>query len=53
MNKLSRRKFIKAGILIISGAILADALWVERYFFEVNEFFGEGASKDADNIKMV
>ncbi|MES2652734.1 MAG: metallophosphoesterase [Bacteroidota bacterium] len=50
---ISRRKFIKAGILTTTGIVLADAFWIEKFFIEVNEFFIGTATKDTTNIKVV
>ncbi len=50
---ISRRKFIKAGALITTGAILLDAFWLEKFFIEVNEFYIGDATKDSPNIKLV
>jgi uncharacterized protein len=36
-----------------TGAILADAFWVEKFFFETNEFYAGPATKDTKNIKVV
>ena len=52
-NPISRRKFIKAGILAATGVALVDAFWVEKFFIEVNEFFIGNASKSTTNIKVV
>jgi len=38
MTKLSRRKFIKKGILASIGLILLDSLWFEKYVIEWNYF---------------
>lgn len=50
---ISRRKFIKTGVLITTGVVLADAFWIEKFFIEVNEFFIGSATKDTANIKVV
>lgn len=51
--QISRRKFIKAGVLVTTGVVLADAFWVEKFFIEVNEFFIGSATKNTANIKVV
>lgn len=50
---ISRRKFIKTGVLITTGVVLADAFWIEKFFIEVNEFFIGSATKDTANLKVV
>ena len=50
---ISRRKFITAAALSISGLVLADAFWIEKFFIEVNEFFIGSATKETENIKVV
>lgn len=50
---VSRRKFIKAGILTLAGLGLADAFWFEKFFIEVNEFFIGSATKDTKNIQVI
>jgi uncharacterized protein len=50
---LSRRKFIKAGLLVTTGVVVADAFWVEKFFIEINEFFIGATTKETNNIKVV
>ena len=50
---ITRRKFIKTGLLITTGVVLADAFWVEKFFIETNEFYLGSATKDTTNIKVV
>lgn len=38
MKRLSRRKFIKRGILTAIGIVLLDALWFEKYVIDWNYF---------------
>lgn len=35
----TRRRFIKTGILAGTGLILADALWFEKFFIDIKEFY--------------
>ena len=50
---VSRRKFIKAGLIIIPAVVLTDAFWIEKFFIETNEFYIGAATKDTPNIKLV
>ncbi|MBK7884657.1 MAG: metallophosphoesterase [Chitinophagaceae bacterium] len=49
----TRRKFIKYGLGITTGAVLTDALWIEKFFIETNEFFHGNANENTSNIKIV
>lgn len=51
--KLSRRKFIKGGILVALGALIADLFWFEKFFIETKEFYWAKATKETQNIKVV
>ncbi len=50
MIKLTRRKFIKRGILVSIGLVLLDSLWFEKYVVEWNHF---DISKSEDKIKIL
>ncbi len=50
---LSRRKFIKRFLLIGTGAVLADAFFIEKFFIETKEFYVGNATKETPNIKVV
>jgi len=51
MAKLSRRKFIKRGILTSLGLVLLDSLWFEKYVIDWNYF---DISKNENNkIKII
>lgn len=51
--KVTRRKFITAGIIASIGAILADMFFIEKFFIETNEFYINGATKETTNVKVV
>ncbi|MEJ2903650.1 metallophosphoesterase [Pedobacter panaciterrae] len=51
--KLTRRKFIRAGLLATFGTILADMFWIEKFFIETNEFYIGKATKETTHIKVV
>ncbi len=51
--KITRRKFIKGGVLTAAGLIAADAFWIEKFFIETKEFFIGPVTKDTSNIKVV
>jgi predicted MPP superfamily phosphohydrolase len=51
--KISRRKFIRSGILFGVGASLLDAFWVEKFFIEINEYYNGSDKKETSNIKVV
>ena len=51
MSKLSRRKFLKNGLLATIGLMLLDTLWFEKYVIEWNYF---DISKNKENkIKII
>lgn len=50
---ITRRQFVKGGLLITAGAILVDGLWMERFFFETNEFYHGTSTKNSKNIKVI
>ena len=51
MTKLSRRKFIKRGMLASIGLVLLDSLWFEKYVIDWNYF---DISKNENNkIKII
>ena len=39
--------------MLTGAAVLTDALWIEKYFFEVNEFYIGKATSKTQNIKIV
>lgn len=50
---ITRRKFIKTGLIAATGLILADVFWIEKFFIETNEFYFGSATKDTKNIKVI
>lgn len=51
MTKLTRRKFIKSGILATIGLVLLDSFWFEKYVIDWNYF---DISKSGKNkIKII
>jgi hypothetical protein len=50
MTNLTRRKFIKRGILASIGFVLLDALWFEKYVIDWN-YFDIAKSKNNKIIK--
>lgn len=50
---MSRRKFLRSGILTALGVFFLDALWIEKFFIEINEFYHGSATKDTSNIKVI
>ena len=51
MNSLTRRKFIKSGVLASIGLVLLDSLWFEKYVIDWNYF---DISKNSKNkIKII
>ncbi|HEY0030838.1 MAG TPA: metallophosphoesterase [Bacteroidia bacterium] len=50
---ISRRKFIKTGLLVTTGVVLVDSFWIETFFIDTNEFYIGSATKDTTNIKVV
>ncbi|MFA6947274.1 MAG: metallophosphoesterase, partial [Pedobacter sp.] len=53
MNKISRRKFIWAGVGIITSATAIDSFWYEKVFIEFNEFYIGKATSKTENIKIL
>jgi len=51
MKKLTRRKFIKSGILASIGLILLDSLWFEKYIIDWNYF--DISKSEKDKIKII
>jgi predicted MPP superfamily phosphohydrolase len=51
--RLSRRTFLQSGAALTATAVLTDALWIEKHFIEVNEFFIGTAAPETQNIKIV
>lgn len=49
---INRRKFLKTGFITAIGAILIDALWFEKFFIEIKEFYIGDASKESSNLKV-
>lgn len=50
---ISRRKFIKSGLLITTGIVLTDSFWIEKFFIETNEFYIGTATNETTNIKVI
>src|SRR3954447_17979547 len=50
---ITRWKFIGAGVLVGIAAVAADALWMERFFIETNEFFIPPATRHTKNLKII
>lgn len=50
MTKLTRRKFIKSGVLATIGLFFLDAFWFEKYVIEWNYF---NISKSNNKIKII
>ncbi len=50
---LSRRNFIRSAIGVAGAAVLTDALWIEKRFIELNEFYIGTATPETDNLKIV
>lgn len=53
MKKVSRRKFIIDLFTLTTIALVADAVWIEKFFIETNEFFLGDASSNTTNLKVV
>jgi uncharacterized protein len=49
----TRRKFIRTGLWAAAGFAVVDALWLEKFFIETNEFFLGKADRSNSNIKIV
>ena len=50
---MTRKNFIKTSLLVTTGVLVTESFWVERYFFETNDFYMSTATKDTQNIKIV
>ncbi len=53
MKKVSRRKFVIDLFTLTTIALITDALWLEKFFIETNEFFLGDAEDDSKNLKVV
>lgn len=53
MKYLTRRKFIKAGILATIGFVILDALWFEKYIIEWNYFDISKSNKHKIKIMQI
>jgi len=53
MKKVSRRKFIVDLFTLTTIALVADAVWLEKFFIETNEFYIGDASRTTDNLKVL
>jgi uncharacterized protein len=51
MTKITRRKFIKRGILASIGLVLLDLLWFEKYVIDWNYF--DISKSDKNKIKVI
>lgn len=51
MKNISRRKFIKGGILASIGLILMDSLWFEKYIIDWNYF--DISKSDKNKVKII
>lgn len=51
MMSLTRRKFIKRGILVSVGLVLLDSLWFEKYVIDWNYF--DISKSEKDKIKII
>ena len=51
MTKLTRRKFIKRGILASIGLVLLDTLWFEKYVIDWNYF--DISKSEKNKIKII
>ncbi|WP_194852488.1 metallophosphoesterase [Nonlabens antarcticus] len=51
MNKLSRRKFLKRGLLALIGLVLLDSLWFEKYVIDWNYF--DISKSEKNKIKII
>jgi predicted MPP superfamily phosphohydrolase len=49
----NRRKFLKTALFGAGGAILADSLWLEKFYIETNEFFLGNANETNKGIRLV
>src|SRR5690349_12832347 len=50
---LTRRKFIRSGLLAGVGFILLDSFWLEKYFIETNEFKLGKSTPDNFDLKVI
>jgi len=50
---ITRRRFIRTGLLGLTGVVFLDAFWVEKFFIETKEFYLGSATKESLNIKVV
>ena len=53
MKKVSRRKFIVDLFTLTSMALVADAVWLEKFFIETNEFYLGDASRNTNNLRVI
>lgn len=51
MTNLTRRKFIKGGVLASIGLVLIDSLWFEKYIIDWNYF--DISKSEEDKIKII
>lgn len=51
--RITRRRFITSIAALIPAAILADSLWFEKCFIEVNEYFIGKATRETETIKLL
>ncbi len=51
--RLSRRTFLQSGAALAATAVVTDALWVEKHFIELNEFYIGTATPETQNIKIL
>ena len=49
----TRRRFIKTGILVGTGLLLVDAIWFEKFFIEIKEFYLGNSSSEHTDIRLV
>ena len=50
---ITRRKFVKTGLLSITGVVFLDSFWIEKFFIETKEFYIGSATEKSLNIKVV
>jgi predicted MPP superfamily phosphohydrolase len=50
---MTRRNFIKSGLLVTTGVLFTESFWVEKFFIETNEFYLGSATKNTANLKVV
>ena len=53
MQKVSRRKFIIDLFTLTTIALVADAVWLEKFFIETNEFYLGDANSSTNNLKAI